>query len=155
MTNADSFQNINMWLDYVKENRGEDVNVVIVGNKIDQSEERAVSRSDAREKLKYVGSRYFEVSAKTGENLDTLFTETCAELLNGNEFETTVSNIELPKKKQVESVTGEKERPITKANSTKTVPVKPADPKEGELRGSKLLKKNDKNGKFVKEKNCC
>jgi GTPase SAR1 family protein len=101
VTNADSFQNINMWLDYVKENRGEDVNVVIVGNKIDQAGERAVSASDAREKLKYVGSRYFEVSAKTGENLETLFTETCAELLNGNVFETTVSNIELPKKKPV------------------------------------------------------
>lgn len=59
MTNADSFQNINMWLDYVKENRGEDANVVIVGNKIDQKEERAISATDTREKLKYVGSRYF------------------------------------------------------------------------------------------------
>jgi small GTP-binding protein len=83
VTNADSFQNLNMWLDYVKENRGEDVSVVIVGNKIDQSEERTVSSADAKEKLKYVGSNYFEVSAKTGENLETLFTETCAELLKG------------------------------------------------------------------------
>jgi hypothetical protein len=105
--------------------------------------------------LKPTGATYFEVSAKTGENLDRLFTETCVELLKGNELETTVSNVDLPRKKSVETVTGEKERPkekpITKAGS------KPAVEKagEGELRGSKLMKKNEKSGKFVKEKNCC
>ncbi|EFX61364.1 hypothetical protein DAPPUDRAFT_69789, partial [Daphnia pulex] len=59
VTNADSFQNLNMWLDYVKENRGEDVAIVIIANKIDQVEERAVSSADAKEKLKYVGANYF------------------------------------------------------------------------------------------------
>lgn len=65
-----------------------------------------------------------------------------------------MSNIELPKKRPAESVTGEKERPITKANSK---PSKAGEPKaeEGEMRGSKLQKKNERNGKFVKEKNCC
>lgn len=66
VTNADSFQNINMWLDYIKENRGDDVTVVIIANKIDQTEERAVSTAEAKEKLAYVGATYFEVSAKTG-----------------------------------------------------------------------------------------
>jgi GTPase SAR1 family protein len=36
-----------MWLDYIKENRGEDVHVVIVGNKIDQNEERTIACNDA------------------------------------------------------------------------------------------------------------
>lgn len=35
ITNADSFNNINIWLDYIKENRGDEVKIFIIGNKID------------------------------------------------------------------------------------------------------------------------
>jgi hypothetical protein len=45
--------------------------------------------------------------------------DACAELLKSNEFETTATHLELPKKKAVEKITGEKERPITKAPSKK------------------------------------
>ena len=104
-----------MWLDYIKENRGEDVCIRIIGNKIDCEQERAVTYEQAREKFAQHGSAFIEVSAKSGENLDKLFTDTCEDLFRGNEFETTVSHVDPPKK--VERVTGEKERPITKAGS--------------------------------------
>jgi GTPase SAR1 family protein len=32
-----------MWLDYIKDNRGDDVLIMIIGNKIDHTEARAVS----------------------------------------------------------------------------------------------------------------
>lgn len=35
ITNADSFNNVNTWLDYIKENRGEEVAIFIIGNKKD------------------------------------------------------------------------------------------------------------------------
>lgn len=34
-----------------------------------------------------------EVSAKTGENLDKLFSDACAELLKSPDLETTVTNL--------------------------------------------------------------
>lgn len=47
ITNADSFNNINTWLDYIKENRGEEVVIYIIANKIDDEEARVVSREEA------------------------------------------------------------------------------------------------------------
>ena len=43
ITNADSFNNINIWLDYIKENRGDEVKIFIIGNKIDDQYNRTVS----------------------------------------------------------------------------------------------------------------
>ena len=47
ITNAYSFNNINTWLDYIKENRGEEVVIYIIANKIDDEEARVVSREEA------------------------------------------------------------------------------------------------------------
>jgi len=37
---AASFQNVNKWIEYVREERGTDVLVVLIGNKIDAAEKR-------------------------------------------------------------------------------------------------------------------
>jgi Ras-related protein Rab-6A len=60
---------VSTWIDYVKEHRGEEVIIFIVGNKIDLSEERAVTTEETEEKFKNIGAHFIEVSAKTGENL--------------------------------------------------------------------------------------
>ena len=43
ITNKESYENVSSWLDYIKEHRGDDVITVIVGNKNDLEEERAVT----------------------------------------------------------------------------------------------------------------
>lgn len=35
ITNEESYESLTRWVDFVKENRGEDVMIVVVGNKID------------------------------------------------------------------------------------------------------------------------
>jgi len=42
-TNANSFNNLEKWLDYVKDERGEDVLAILVGNKCDVTDQREVS----------------------------------------------------------------------------------------------------------------
>ncbi len=59
-----------------------DVPIVwLVGNKLDLKENRVVDRSVAEEKAKKLGSNYMEVSAKTGENVDALFTSILRSLI--------------------------------------------------------------------------
>lgn len=77
ITNEDSYNNVDMWLDYIKENRGEDVCIFVIGNKIDQNTTRAVTNETAKVKFQAAGVNFIEVSAKTGENLEALFTQAC------------------------------------------------------------------------------
>jgi len=69
VTNLESFNNVAGWIDYIKENRGDDVLIFIIGNKIDMIEDRAVSTEEAQDKFKTIGALFIEVSAKTGGNL--------------------------------------------------------------------------------------
>jgi hypothetical protein len=47
--------------------------VFLVGNRIDLDTERVISREEGAEKAKTINARFFEVSAKTGENVNELF----------------------------------------------------------------------------------
>ena len=47
--------------------------MVLVGNKIDLKEEREVSEEQGRKRAEELGLLYFEVSAKTGDELEELF----------------------------------------------------------------------------------
>ena len=73
LTNKASFTNCDKWVEDVKNERGNDAVVVIVGNKIDKTEERAVTAEEAQEKAKNFDAFYIETSAKTGDNVKTLF----------------------------------------------------------------------------------
>ena len=47
-----SFENCRMWVDKAREHRGEDVMIVLVGNKIDNEENRKVSLEEGFEMAK-------------------------------------------------------------------------------------------------------
>ena len=75
ITNSESFEDLNYWLDSVKNNinsKFEDFPIIIIGNKID-SEEREVQFNEAELFAKSHNYPYFETSAKTGENIEEAF----------------------------------------------------------------------------------
>ncbi len=69
VSNRESYNNVMGWIDFVKEHRGDDVVIFIVGNKIDLRDERVISFEEAQEGLKSIGANIVEVSAKSGEQL--------------------------------------------------------------------------------------
>ena len=73
ITNKQTFINCEKWVEDVKNERGNDAVVVLVGNKIDKAEERTVSREEAETKAKSLDAFYIETSAKTGDNVKQLF----------------------------------------------------------------------------------
>jgi Ras-related protein Rab-6A len=54
----------------VKESRGSDTLIFVVGNKIDLEADRNVNTEKAEAITKALGINYYEVSAKTGRNLN-------------------------------------------------------------------------------------
>lgn len=70
---AKSFQNTRKWIDDVRAERGNDVIVVLVGNKTDLNDKREVTTQQGEDEAKKNNLMFVETSAKLGHNVKTLF----------------------------------------------------------------------------------
>ncbi|KAI9004193.1 Ras- protein Rab-6A [Gaertneriomyces sp. JEL0708] len=91
ITNRNSFMNTTKWVDDVRAERGNDVIIVLVGNKTDLSDKRQVSTEEGEKKAKEFGVMYIETSAKAGYNVKALFRK-IANALPGMENESADQN---------------------------------------------------------------
>jgi len=80
VTNINSFQQTNKWIDDVRTERGTDVIIVLVGNKTDLADKRQVSIDEGERKAKDLNVMFIETSAKTGYNVKQLFRRVAAAL---------------------------------------------------------------------------
>jgi small GTP-binding protein len=74
LTDEASFENVRNWLRQIKTHAGENVCKILVGNKCDMPEARAVARERIDEFAKEIDIEYFEASAKNNENIAEAFT---------------------------------------------------------------------------------
>lgn len=81
-----SFQNTRKWVDDVRGERGNDVIIVLVGNKTDLGDKREVTQQMGEEEAKRCGALFVETSAKAGANVKGLFRR-IAQALPGMEGE--------------------------------------------------------------------
>ena len=73
ISNKDSFIHTDHWVNETKDLKREDAIFVLVGNKIDLEDKRAVSNKEASEFAEQKGFLFHEVSAKTGDEIQELF----------------------------------------------------------------------------------
>ncbi|KAK9373520.1 ras family-domain-containing protein [Lipomyces chichibuensis] len=73
VTNRNSFINTSKWIDDVRAERGNDVIIVLVGNKTDLNDKRQVTTEEGEKKAKEFKVMFIETSAKAGHNVKTLF----------------------------------------------------------------------------------
>ncbi|KAN0116633.1 Ras family domain containing protein [Russula decolorans] len=73
ITNRQSFLSTTKWIDDVRSERGNDVMVVLVGNKADLSDKRQVTLEEATAKAQDLSIMFMETSAKAGHNVKSLF----------------------------------------------------------------------------------
>lgn len=73
ITNRASFLNTSKWIEDVRNERGSDVVIVLVGNKTDLADKRQVSTEEGEEKAKENNVMFIETSAKVGHNIKALF----------------------------------------------------------------------------------
>ena len=70
VTNQDSFNSIKGWMDNIREIKGNNFPVILVGNKIDLKEERKISQLNGQNLADSYGISFYEISNKTGENVE-------------------------------------------------------------------------------------
>ena len=75
-----SFLNTSKWIEDVRNERGNDVIIVLVGNKTDLSERRQVSLEEGEDKSTKEGIMFIESSAKAGFNIKALFRKLASSL---------------------------------------------------------------------------
>eukprot|EP01029_Cantina_marsupialis_P028830 TRINITY_DN778057_c0_g1_i1.p1 TRINITY_DN778057_c0_g1~~TRINITY_DN778057_c0_g1_i1.p1 ORF type:complete len:210 (+),score=47.56 TRINITY_DN778057_c0_g1_i1:96-725(+) len=84
ITNRQSFLNTKKWIDDVRAERGNEVVMMLVGNKTDLDDHREVSIEEGQEKAQEENTYFIETSAKAGFNIRALF-KTLATKLPGSD----------------------------------------------------------------------
>ena len=75
VTDKRTFGNVKSWIHQIKAEVDEKVTIILVGNKIDDEENREVTKEEGEETARNFGLDFFECSAKTGENINSTFNE--------------------------------------------------------------------------------
>jgi small GTP-binding protein len=75
ITNKESFDLLESWMNDLKENNKIDISKVLIGNKLDLGDKREVDKEEAEKFAEKIGCKYFEGSAKTGENINEALDE--------------------------------------------------------------------------------
>ncbi len=84
ITNRSSFLNVTNWIEDVRAERGSDVIIMLVANKIDLADRRKVTLEELEKKAKEEDVLFMETSAKAGYNVRAMFAE-IGKHLPGNE----------------------------------------------------------------------
>jgi small GTP-binding protein len=75
-----SFENIDKWMREIKEKSSKDMKLMIIGNKTDLKDERAVTTEEALEKAKDLEAPLMETSALDGNNVKEAFYDLLKEM---------------------------------------------------------------------------
>ncbi|WXG44144.1 MAG: Rab family GTPase [Promethearchaeati archaeon SRVP18_Atabeyarchaeia-1] len=81
ITRADTFARIVAWNEECKKFSQGILTKIIVGNKLDLDSEREVATGDGIRLAEEIGAGFVETSAKTGANIEVMFTECAKSLL--------------------------------------------------------------------------
>jgi small GTP-binding protein len=75
LTDLNSFEAIDDWLNTLRQHADPDTAVFIVGNKMDLESERVVATAMGAQKAQQINAKFAEVSALTGRGINDLFEE--------------------------------------------------------------------------------
>jgi small GTP-binding protein len=81
ITKADSFEGIYYWVNELKSNVREDIELVIVGNKCDLEEDETIRHDKARDYAESIHATFILASAKENICINKIFTGICEKLM--------------------------------------------------------------------------
>jgi small GTP-binding protein len=84
ITDKKSFENVSLWMTHIKENSESGVEIMLIGNKIDRTNERQVKSEEGLALSQKYKINFMETSAKTGENVDSAFLNLIKLIYNRN-----------------------------------------------------------------------
>ncbi|NXA33624.1 RAB10 protein, partial [Eudromia elegans] len=81
ITNLDSFQGIASWMKDIHEKAGDEVDIILLGNKCDKETERVVPKQKGEKLAWEHGIHFFETSAKYNINIEDAFSTLTKDIL--------------------------------------------------------------------------
>ena len=69
ITKKDTFELIGTWIDDIRENNKMNIGKMLIGNKADLEDEREVTKEEGEKLAELLQCKYYETSAKTGQNI--------------------------------------------------------------------------------------
>lgn len=83
ITNRDSFNSVNEWINHCRSSNNNNMNLILIGNKSDLNQNRTVTREEA-EKLAADNNnmKYYEISANNKNEIENIFNEAVTNLFN-------------------------------------------------------------------------
>ncbi|KAL4447022.1 hypothetical protein ABPG74_013874 [Tetrahymena malaccensis] len=81
LTDRQTFQDVYKWFDKCKQSAKNEVKQILVGNKADLTEQRAVSYEEASNLAQELDMEYIETSAKSKQNVDQCFLQLTQDLI--------------------------------------------------------------------------
>ena len=82
ISNIDSFEKLDYWIEQIKTNSQENTKMILFGNKCDIINDRKVTKEEGEEYAKNNNINFFEVSAKEGTNVNNAFEFFIKDILN-------------------------------------------------------------------------
>lgn len=76
VTSRESYDTAKRWVEELKHDKPNDFLKILIANKIDLQEDIAISQEEGREYAQSEGILFYETSARTGEGIGKLFSET-------------------------------------------------------------------------------
>ena len=80
ISSRDSFNNVSTWIEDCRNNSSEKIFMVLIGNKSDLADKRQVSTEEGRELAEKYEMKFYETSAKIGENVNDIFYDSVDEI---------------------------------------------------------------------------
>ena len=80
ITDRSSFEHIRNWIEQIKEEAPEQIIIYLVGNKIDNENNRVVTNEEAKKLAEEFKLKYYETSAKNSINVNTTFLDLIKEI---------------------------------------------------------------------------
>jgi len=80
ITYRPSFDLTSKWIDEIRGERGNDVIIMLIGNKVDLEEKRQISTEEGKKKAVELKALFMETSAKNGYNVKEVFNRVVMEI---------------------------------------------------------------------------